>query len=72
MALITGRTSPREILERAERLLGRKRIAEGLKVSEDIVKSWCDGMGTLSDSQLLRLAELLALYAANPVSRRDP
>ena len=51
-------------MEQAERLLGRKQIAEGLKVSEDVVKSWCDGTGTLSDSHLMRLSDLLAKYAA--------
>jgi hypothetical protein len=64
LASMTGKTSPREILERAEKLLGRKQIADGLKVSEDMVKSWCEGTGTLSDSHLLRLADLLAQYAA--------
>ena len=53
-----------DILERAEKLLGRSRIAEGLKVSEKVVESWCDGSGTLSNSHLLRLADLLAEYAA--------
>jgi predicted transcriptional regulator len=51
------------ILERAEKLLGRKKIADGLKVSEKVVESWCDGSGTLSHSHLLRLADLLAKYA---------
>ncbi len=60
-------TSTRErwqIVEQAEKLLGTKRIADGLKVDEDVVKSWCEGTGTLSDSHLLRLADLLAQYAA--------
>ena len=52
-----------KILERAEKLLGRKKIADGLKVSENVVESWCDGSGTLSHSHLLRLADLLAKYA---------
>jgi hypothetical protein len=55
---------PWQIVEQAEKLLGTKRIAEGLKVGEDVVKSWCEGTGTLSDSHLLRLADLLAQYAA--------
>ena len=58
-------SSPLDILERAEKLLGRKQIAEGLRVSETIVKSWSEGSGTLSDSHLLRLADLLAKYAAS-------
>ena len=52
-----------DIVERAEKLLGRRQIADGLKVSESVVKSWCEGSGTLSDSHLLRLSELLAKYA---------
>ena len=39
------------------------KIAEGLRVSKNIVESWCDGTGTLSNSHLLRLADLLAKYA---------
>jgi hypothetical protein len=56
--------SRQHILERAEKLLGRKNIADGLKVSENVVEAWCDGTGTLSDSHLLRLAELLAKFAS--------
>ena len=52
-----------DILERAEKLLGPEKIAEGLRVSKEVVKSWCDGTGTLSNSHLLRLADLLAKYA---------
>ena len=55
--------SVHEILEQAEKLLGRKEIATGLKVREELVKSWSEGSGTLSDSHLLRLADLLAKYA---------
>jgi ribosome-binding protein aMBF1 (putative translation factor) len=56
-------TPRREIVERAEKLLGRKRIAERLKVGENVVASWGEGNGSPSDSQLMRLAELLAEYA---------
>jgi len=61
---MTQRQSPVQILEQAEKLLGRKQIAAGLKVREDVVKSWYEGTGTLSNSHLLRLADLLAKYAA--------
>ena len=60
---VMKKLSVQEILEQAEKLLGRKEIATGLKVKEDIVRSWCQGTGTLSDSHLLRLADLLAKYA---------
>jgi hypothetical protein len=56
--------SPLEILEQAEKLLGSKEIAAGLKVGEEVVRSWFKGAGTLSNSHLLRLADLLAKYAA--------
>ncbi|MBW8906624.1 MAG: hypothetical protein JF611_13295 [Betaproteobacteria bacterium] len=61
---MTQRQSPVQILEQAEKLLGRKEIAAGLKVREDVVKSWYEGTGTLSNSHLLRLADLLTKYAA--------
>jgi len=66
MSARATRTTPDhlDILERAEKLLGRGTIAAGLKVSEKVVESWCDGSGTLSNSHLLRLADLLAAYAA--------
>ena len=62
---IAKRASPLEILAQAEKLLGRKEIATGLNVSEDVVRSWFKGTGTLSNSRLLRLADLLAKYAAD-------
>jgi len=59
-------TAPRsayEIVAQAEKLLGSKQIADRLRVSEEVVKAWCKGDGTLSDAHLLRLADLLAKYA---------
>jgi len=61
---MSQRASPLEILEQAEKLLGSKEIAAGLKVREDVVRSWFKGTGTLSNSHLLRLADLLAKYAS--------
>jgi hypothetical protein len=58
------RASPLEILKQAEKLLGRKQIAAGLNVREDVVRSWFEGSGTLSNTHLLRLADLLVKYAA--------
>ena len=60
---VTAPPSPYEIVERAEKLLGAKQIAERLRVSEEVVKGWCKGNGSLSDTHLLRLADLLARYA---------
>ena len=64
-ATTSSRPSPLEILEQAEKLLGRKEIAAGLNVREEVVSSWFQGTGTLSNSHLLRLADLLVKYAAS-------
>ena len=53
----------RAIVERAEELLGRKRIADRLRVSETVVASWREGNGAPTGTQLMRLSELLAEYA---------
>ena len=58
-----GPRSAYEIIERAEKLLGTKQIADRLRVSEEVVKGWCQGSGSMSDTHLLRLADLLARYA---------
>lgn len=52
------------IVEQAEKLMGRKRLAKGLDVSEDEIQSWTEGKTSLSDSQLLKLSDLLSKYAA--------
>lgn len=57
--------SRRAIVEQAEKLLGRKQLARGLDVSEDEIQSWSEGKKSLSDTQLLKLSELLAKYAAS-------
>ena len=51
------------LLERAEKILGRKKIAEGLRVSEELVEAWGEGTVRLSSTHLMRLADLLAKYA---------
>lgn len=51
------------LLERAEKILGRKKIAEGLKVSEELVEAWSEGTVRLSSTHLMRLADLLTKYA---------
>ena len=51
------------LLERAEKILGRKKIAESLKVSEETVQAWSEDTLRLSHTTLIRLADLLAEYA---------
>ena len=43
--------------------MGRKKVAEGLKVREELVDAWREGSIRLSHTQLMRLADLLARYA---------
>jgi len=61
--IVTDNPSRQLIVQQAEKLLGRKQMAKGLRVSEDEIQSWRDGKTSLSDSQLLKLSELLAKYA---------
>ena len=51
------------LLERAETILGRKKIAESLKVTEETVQAWSEDTHRLSHTNLIRLADLLAKYA---------
>jgi len=51
------------LLERAEKILGRQKIAEGLKVSEELVEAWREGTVRLSHTHLMRLSDLLSKYA---------
>ena len=62
--IVTDSPSRQLIVQQAEKLLGRKQMAKGLRVSEDEIQSWRDGKTSLSDSQLLKLSDLLAKYAA--------
>ena len=67
--IVTDKPSRQLIVQQAEKLLGRKELAKGLRVSEDEVQSWRDGKTSLSDSQLLKLSDLLAKYAAGKPRR---
>jgi len=53
----------KHILERAGRLMGRERLAAGLKVSEDELEDWIDGRKPIPSNKLGPLAELLAQFA---------
>lgn len=57
------KTTKRRLLEGAERLLGRKELAAGLKVTEPLLEAWIVGMIELPDRKLLLLAELLEKFA---------
>ena len=57
------KTAKRRLLENAEKLLGRKELAAGLKVSEALVEAWIAGVAEMPDRRLLLLAELLEKFA---------
>ena len=67
--IVTDNPSRQLIVQQAEKLLGRKQMAKGLRVSEDEIQSWRDGKTSLSDSQLLKLSDLLVKYAAGKHDR---
>jgi len=67
--IVTDNPSRQLIVQQAEKLLGRKQMAKGLRVSEDEIQSWRDGKTSLSDSQLLTLSDLLVKYAAGKHDR---
>ena len=53
----------KHILERAGRLMGRERLAAGLKVSQAELEEWIDGSKPIPSAKLGPLAELLAEFA---------
>ena len=46
--------------------MGREELAKRLKVPEPIVDDWLRGEGTISDSGLLKLSEILQEWAKGP------
>ena len=51
------------ILHDAARLIGTRELAERLKVPEQLVADWIRGEGTISDSRLMKLSEILQRWA---------
>jgi len=51
------------LLERAGRLMGRQRLAEGLKVTESELEDWIDGRKPIPSAKLGSLASLLSKFA---------
>ena len=55
-----------QLLQDAARLLGRDELAKRLNVPESQVADWLRGTGTISDSGLLKLSEILQRWAQDP------
>lgn len=51
------------LLERAAALYGRKALADGLKVNEQLLNSWMDGKAPMPDRMLMPLADLVVSLA---------
>ena len=51
------------LLQDAAKLMGSKELARRLNVHESLVEDWLRGLGTISDSGLLKLAEVLQRWA---------
>jgi hypothetical protein len=54
------------LLKQAEKLMGRKELAAGLRVTEGQLASWVEGFTDMPDRKLLLLSELLEKFANKP------
>ena len=51
------------LLQDAAKLMGTKELARRLNIQESLIEDWLRGSGTISDSGLLKLAEVLQRWA---------
>jgi ferric-dicitrate binding protein FerR (iron transport regulator) len=59
-------TTKQQLLTQAEKLMGRKKLAAGLKVTEPIAEAWINGQLEVPDRKLLELADPLDHYSRHP------
>jgi hypothetical protein len=52
-----------QLLQAAEKLMGRAELAAGLKVPPETLDAWLDGQQVMPDSKLGPLSETLKRYA---------
>jgi hypothetical protein len=52
-----------QLLQAAEKLMGRAELAAGLKVTADMLDAWLDGKEPMPDSKLGPLSDALKKYA---------
>jgi hypothetical protein len=52
-----------QLLQAAEKLMGRAELAAGLKVAPETLDAWLDGKQVMPDSKLGSLSEALKKYA---------
>jgi transcriptional regulator with XRE-family HTH domain len=51
------------LLQDAAKLMGKQELARRLNVSESLLDDWIRGEGTISDSRLMKLSEVLERWA---------
>jgi transcriptional regulator with XRE-family HTH domain len=51
------------LLHDAAKLMGKQELARRLKISESLLDDWIRGEGTISDSRLMKLSEVLERWA---------
>jgi len=51
------------LLGDAARLMGKEELARRLNVSQSLLDDWLRGEGTISDSRLMKLSEILEHWA---------
>ena len=52
------------LLAEAAKLMGREKLAAGLKVDLEVLVAWTEGRSTMPDSKLRALGDLMAKWAS--------
>lgn len=63
-------TTKQRLLREAAALMGRRELAERLKVSEPELEGWISGSGKMPDRKLLVLANVLDGWAGRQLVKR--
>ena len=63
-------TTKQRLLREAAALMGRRELAERLKVSEPELEDWISGSGKMPDRKLLLLANILDGWAGRQLVKR--
>jgi len=61
-----SRPDKQQLLRRSANLVGKKKLAERMRIPEKLLEAWMRGDTTMPDGKLLRLTEIL-VELAGPV-----
>ena len=65
-------TTKQRLLREAATLMGRRELAQRLKVSDAELDEWISGTGKMPDRKLLVLADVLDRWAGRQNPKSDP